>query len=67
MPLFLVQGRIDRTMYEGDTESSNETRIVEAKDEFEASSKFEFHFESRSSDYAVSYSAWDVIAHEVIT
>jgi hypothetical protein len=65
--LFLVTGIVERKQYP-DTRTlvTTESRLVEAKDEYEAAHKFDIYFEAKNDEYCVSYTTWDVYAHEVI-
>jgi hypothetical protein len=68
MALFLVRGTVERTLREGVATHSVETRLVDADDEFRAASKFDSHFDRRSSEaVGISYMTYDVFAHPVIT
>lgn len=55
--LFLVKGRVSKSAYMGDTTTEEALRLVEAKDAEEASTKFENHYISQSSEYSVYYMA----------
>ena len=57
MNYYLVEGRVRTSEYMRDTVTFNEVRLVKATSPKEAEEKYEKYWESKSSDYEVSYYA----------
>lgn len=65
MNIFLVQGRVDRTEYMGDSRSFDDIRLVKAENEAEAQSKYEEFWRSKTSEYSVYYHAYGDVQQTV--
>lgn len=67
MPLFLVEGVVESSVYMGtETNYNRRWRLVEAQDEIAAVEKFTHHFRSMTSEYAIYYDVGEVAAHGII-
>jgi len=65
--LYLVTGTVYKRSYmDEESGSALQQRIVDAFSEEEAREKFTSHFESKSSDYEVSYRVRNITAFETI-
>ena len=65
--LFLATGEVHKSEYMGKKTSEKVMRLVEAIDEDEAQSIFEAEYESKSSEYSVTYRVRDIEISPVLT
>ena len=67
MMLYLVTGTVYKSSYMDENDGSAvQQRIVDAYSEEDAKTKFTDHFESKSTDYEVSYRVRNISAFETI-
>lgn len=67
MTYYLVSGEIRVSQYMGDMTEYIETLLVIADSEDEAKQKFKKHFDDKTSEYAVYYSAYGIKVNPTLT
>lgn len=67
--LFLVTGVVSKECYESNETRlvRQETRLVWSTDEVDAKYKFKTFFESKSSEYSIYYTVYNIVAEEAIS